>query len=121
MSTSNVPLSAEVPASSGDGTQLFLNIFHASIAKDDAKDALDKFMSELTILPYLSVVKCRTSSWGRNRPMLLAKVVCANWATEPAIKTDDRYIVRNPDRFYEAHLELALPIGRSTRGRARYV
>jgi hypothetical protein len=92
----------------------FLDVFHAGMATEEAKAADDKFMSGLLILPYLNVVKSRVGSWARNRPMLLAKVVCASWATETALKTADRYIVPNPTRFYEVHIEVAVPIGKST-------
>jgi len=67
---------------------------------DEAKAALDKLVNELPILPYLSAVKSRISSWARHRQMLLAKIVCANWTTEPAIKTKDSYVVPDPSRFH---------------------
>ena len=93
---------------------LFLDIFRPGMTKDEANAALNAFMQALSILPYLTTVRARMSSWARNRPMPLAKVVCATWATEPALKTEDRYIVANPSRFYECHIEVAIPIGKST-------
>jgi hypothetical protein len=93
---------------------LFLDIFHPGMTKDEANAALNAFMQVLSILPYLTTVKARMSSWDRKRLMPLAKVVCATWVTEPALKTKDHYIVPNPTRFYETHLEVAVPIGKST-------
>jgi hypothetical protein len=93
---------------------LFLDIFHPGMTKDEANAALNAFMQALSILPYLTTVKARMSSWDRKRPMPLAKVICATWVTKPALKTEGRYIVANPSRFYETHLEVAVPIGKST-------
>ena len=93
---------------------LFLDVFHPGMTKDEANAALNAFMQALSILPYLTTVKARMSSWDRKRPMPLAKVICSTWVTEPALKTEGRYIVANPSRFYETHLEVAVPIGKST-------
>jgi hypothetical protein len=95
---------------------LFADLFPADATKDDIKAAFDGFMGTvaLHILPYLTLVRSRMHSWCRGGMMPLAKVICGNWSTEAATKSVDSYVVRDPNWFFETHIEVGVQIGRPT-------
>ena len=47
--------------------------------------------------------------------MLLTKISGANWKTELARKTSEgRFIVTDPTRFYDVHMEIGVKLGKAT-------
>jgi hypothetical protein len=88
---------------------LFADLFGGSSA--DAKGAFHKYLTELDILFYLSVIQPRIHSYGRGRPSILIKIANASWTISPAKKHAGRFVVANPARWFDVHMEIELKPG----------
>jgi hypothetical protein len=90
--------------------ELFSDLIAGSIAEVKAK--FYQLMLQMSILTCLEVMPTRIHSYGRQKPMLLTKVTCNAWQTEQARKTKGgRYIVADPARFHDVHLEIGVKPG----------
>jgi hypothetical protein len=99
------------PATQADGA-LFSDLFTGSAA--EARSAFDRYIPELDILPYLTVMPTTIHSWARHHPMLLTKVTCDNWKTQRARKTAEGFfIVTDPARFHDVHMEVGVQLGKA--------
>ena len=90
--------------------ELFSDLIAGSIA--EAKTKFYQLMLQMSILTCLEVMPTRIHSYGRQKPMLLTKVTCNAWQTEQARKTKGgRFIVADPARFHDVHLEIGVKPG----------
>ena len=90
--------------------ELFSDLIAGSIAEVKAK--FYQLMLQMSILTCLEVMPTRIHSYGRQKPMLLTKVTCNAWQTEQARKTKGgRFIVADPARFHDVHLEIGVKPG----------
>jgi hypothetical protein len=110
MFAEEAPVTIDHPIAEAPEDPLFSDLLAGDI--HDAKTKFDLFMSQLDILPYLTVTRTRIHSYARHCPSLLTKVGNGNWTTEPAVKNSDgRYTITDPLRFYDVHMEIAVKPG----------
>jgi hypothetical protein len=90
--------------------ELFSDLVTENIS--EAKAKFYQLMLQMSILTCLEVMPTRIHSYGRQKPMLLTKVTCNAWQTEQARKTKGgRFIVADPARFHDVHLEIGVKPG----------
>lgn len=91
------------------GDAMFSDLFTGGSAA--CKEAFFKYLTELDILFYLTVIQPRIHSYGRGCPSILIKIANASWTTSPAKKHAGRFVVAHAARWFDVHMEIELKPG----------
>jgi hypothetical protein len=78
--------------------------------------ALDKFVEELDLPPYLAPEPAVKMGW-LGHPTLISKICRGTWQTEALTQTKDRRLTfGDPARHFDIHFEMQVPLWKSTMG-----